>query len=118
MDLRSGIDSAGIGRLVWGITGDRPGDGARAAPDRRCQLPADLPDVTGRTLERDWLEQRLSAGRSVAICALAGQGGLGKTALAVHVAHCLKDRFPDGQILIPLDGAGERPCPPWTPWLG
>jgi len=109
VDLRAGIDTAGIGRLVWGITGDRPGGAVRAAPDRRFQLPADLPDFTGRTLDRDWLERHLAAGRSVAICALAGQGGLGKTALAVHVAHRLKDRFPDGQILIPLGGAGEQP---------
>jgi len=109
VDLRAGIDTAGIGRLVWGITGDRPGVAVRAAPDRRFQLPADLPDFTGRTLDRDWLERHLAAGRSVAICALAGQGGLGKTALAVHVAHRIKDRFPDGQILIPLGGAGEQP---------
>ncbi|AUB84347.1 toll/interleukin-1 receptor domain-containing protein [Candidatus Thiodictyon syntrophicum] len=109
VDLRAGIDTEGIGRLVWGITGDRPGAALRAAPDRRFQLPADLPDFTGRTLDRDWLERHLAAGRSVAICALAGQGGLGKTALAVHVAHRIKDRFPDGQILIPLGGAGEQP---------
>ena len=109
VDLRAGIDTAGIGRLVWGITGDRPGAAVRAAPDRRFQLPADLPDFTGRTADRDWVEERLAAGRSVAICALAGQGGLGKTALAVHVAHRIKERFPDGQLLIPLGGAGERP---------
>ena len=109
VDLREGIDSAGIGRLVWGITGERPDAGARAAPDRRRQLPADLSDFTGRSAERDWLEAHLTAGRSVAICALAGQGGLGKTALAVHVAHRIGERFPDGQILIPLGGAGEKP---------
>ncbi|WP_295455180.1 TIR domain-containing protein [uncultured Thiodictyon sp.] len=108
VDLSQGVYPAGVGRLVWGITGSRPG-GGWSAPDPRFQLPADLPDFTGRSADRDWAVQCLTAGRSVAICALAGQGGLGKTALAVHAAHRLKDRFADGQVLIPLGGAGEGP---------
>jgi hypothetical protein len=111
VDLRAGIDSDGISRLVWGITGNRAGDGP-APFNPRDQLPADLPDFTGRTADRDWLESRLTPGASVAVCAVGGQGGIGKTALAVHCAHRVKDRFPDGLIVIPLGGAGERPLSP------
>ncbi len=50
----------------------------------------------------------------MAVSALAGIGGVGKTTLAVHVAHQARSAFPDGQLYMDLQGAGPRAAEPET----
>ncbi|MEU6354995.1 BTAD domain-containing putative transcriptional regulator [Streptomyces sp. NPDC047072] len=80
---------------------------ARPTP-RLAQLPADLPAFVGREEELDRVRALLPADGgappAVLICAIGGMGGVGKTALAVHWAHEIADRFPDGQLYINLRG--------------
>jgi len=73
------------------------------------QLPADLADFVGRSEQLDDLTQRLrstAGARALVISAIAGMGGVGKTALAVHAAHQVTDGFPDGQFYLDLRGFG------------
>ncbi|OLB79900.1 MAG: hypothetical protein AUI14_08995 [Actinobacteria bacterium 13_2_20CM_2_71_6] len=94
-----------------------PGAGSIAASAARvdvpAQLPADVPDFTGRTDALKELDNLLTGGsRAVVVSALAGTGGVGKTALAVHWAHGVRDRFPDGQLYVNLRGYSSDPPVP------
>ncbi|HLX46798.1 MAG TPA: BTAD domain-containing putative transcriptional regulator [Streptosporangiaceae bacterium] len=79
------------------------------------QLPAGIPDFTGRREVVRSLCQLLAPARGpdapaqpTPVALLTGMSGTGKSALAIHVAHLLADQFPDGQLLIPLrDGDGQ-----------
>ena len=83
-----------------------------------CSLPRDTAAFTGRTRELDRLLAAVSetaATRGViGIHAVDGMAGIGKTAFAVHAAHQLAARFPDGQIFLRLHAhtAGQRPVDP------
>jgi DNA-binding SARP family transcriptional activator len=84
---------------------------AQPAP---AQLPADIPDFTGRAGQVEELRRLLSpdgeaaaSPGAVPVVLVVGSGGLGKTALAVHVAHLLADRFGGGQLYANLRGATE-----------
>ena len=94
--------------------GEHPGPAPRPVP---AQLPADTADFTGRKEEADLLCALLavqpppSRPGAVAIAAVAGMGGIGKTTLAVHVAHRLRHWFPDGQLYASLRGVGGLLCP-------
>jgi DNA-binding SARP family transcriptional activator len=68
------------------------------------QLPAPLPDFTGRRTETVALLSRLSAARMVVLRGMAGQG---TTALAVHTAQLAVPSFPDGQIWVELGGCTD-----------
>ncbi|WP_406415401.1 BTAD domain-containing putative transcriptional regulator [Streptomyces sp. NBC_01614] len=85
-------------------------------PVRPAQLPATVPDFTGRSAFVSELSEVLasSEGRVMAVSALAGIGGVGKTTLAVHVAHQARSAFPDGQLYVDLQGAGPRAAEPET----
>jgi len=83
----------------------RAGTSSRGRPPR--QLPRDVTWFTGRSPEL----QRLLAmaadplpNPAVTISTIDGMAGIGKTALAVHAAHQLAGRYPDGQLFLDLHG--------------
>jgi DNA-binding SARP family transcriptional activator len=88
---------------------------SRAPLPRPCLLPSDVADFTGREEQLADLERLLhpdAPTAAVVVSAIAGKGGVGKTALAVHAAHRLRVEFPDGQLYVNLDGAGPKPTDP------
>jgi DNA-binding SARP family transcriptional activator len=71
------------------------------------QLPAAVSHLTGRAAELEALTGMLSDAsgtRTVVISALVGTAGVGKTAVAVHWAHQIAQRFGDGQLYVNLRG--------------
>ncbi|MDG4830657.1 tetratricopeptide repeat protein [Solwaraspora sp. WMMD1047] len=78
----------------------------------RRQVPRQLPPAvryfTGRETElralAGLLEQPADDVNAVVITSISGTAGVGKTALAVHWAHQVADRFPDGQLYVNLRG--------------
>ncbi|KIF07198.1 regulator [Streptomyces sp. RSD-27] len=91
-----------------------PAPTASPVPVRPAQLPATVPDFTGRAPFVSELGEILSGsdGQVMAVSALAGIGGVGKTTLAVHVAHAARPHFPDGQLYVDLQGTEPRPVLP------
>jgi DNA-binding SARP family transcriptional activator len=91
---------------------------AGPAPGRPAQLPATIADFTGRQAQAACLYHALTADEGagvsgvVPVAVVAGAAGLGKTALAVHVAHQVRDLFPDGQLYAHLSGASSQPTAP------
>ncbi|MEJ3742707.1 BTAD domain-containing putative transcriptional regulator [Actinomycetes bacterium KLBMP 9797] len=91
--------------------------GGAIASHRPAQLPADLTGFTGRATELRHLDKLLEESASGSLGAMlttviAGTAGVGKTALAVHWAHRVADRFPDGQLYVNLRGYDqEQPMP-------
>jgi DNA-binding SARP family transcriptional activator/tetratricopeptide (TPR) repeat protein len=75
---------------------------------RPAQLPADAADFTGRGERARELGAALMPGTgepvAVTLSAVSGAGGIGKTTLAVHVAHRVAPNYPDGQLYLNLRG--------------
>ncbi|MFE7762195.1 BTAD domain-containing putative transcriptional regulator [Streptomyces sp. NPDC057438] len=78
-----------------------------------AQLPSDIASFTGRTAELAALDRLLDqvGGGALTVGAVAGTGGVGKTALAVHWAHQVVARFPDGQLYADLRGYDGEEAP-------
>lgn len=66
-------------------------------------LPPSVAPFTGRTAEKAAILQELQGGTG-SVVALHGTGGVGKSALAVHVAHAVAADFPDGVLYLDLRG--------------
>jgi tetratricopeptide (TPR) repeat protein/transcriptional regulator with XRE-family HTH domain len=88
-----------------------------AAGGTPAQLPADVAGFTGRIEELSRLDALIDerAGTAVLISAVTGAAGVGKTALAVHWAHRVRDAFPDGQVFVNLRGFDPTERPPMEP---
>ncbi|MDR7274875.1 AfsR/SARP family transcriptional regulator [Catenuloplanes atrovinosus] len=92
-----------------------PAPAAVADPDVSVprMTPADIPDFTGHAALihrlRDALCGRDAApeGGSAPVVIVTGRGGIGKTTLAVHLAHQLAEHFPDGQLFARLGDGGS-----------
>jgi DNA-binding SARP family transcriptional activator len=73
----------------------------------RC-LPRDLADFTGReSVLRQLLDAVPTEGQAATapmILAIDGMPGVGKTTLAVHLAHLVADRYPDAHLHVDLLG--------------
>jgi DNA-binding SARP family transcriptional activator len=90
---------------------------AENAPVVPRQLPAAIADFTGRQDMQKSLITLLSVGgpeetRYVPVVVLTGKGGVGKTALALHVAHAVRPDYPDGQLFAQLREADGQPISP------
>ena len=76
-----------------------------------AQLPADLGDFVGRQECLAAMLHELTAARqAVTVVALTGLGGVGKTSLAVHAGHAVREQFPDGQLYLDLRGLSDQPA--------
>src|SRR5581483_4875194 len=111
------LDPAAAGS-VSATTDDHLAGGDRGLVVPR-QLPAPVRHFVGRKAELAELGDLLDragtgAPAPVVIAAIVGTAGVGKTALAVHWAHQVADRFPDGQIYVNLRGfdPSGRSVPP------
>lgn len=94
----------------WIIDNDQPSiqptEAATATILALHQLPPPPGDFTGRTAELEELTANIE--RGVNISGLQGQGGIGKTALALKLAAQLAPRYPDAQFYLDLKGASEQ----------
>ena len=113
--VRAQFEAVARGRAVPVATS--AADAGRAAAAART-LPRDIASFTGRQQElRELVNSTAGAAQSggvVSIHAIGGMAGIGKTAFAVRAAHRLADRFPAGQIFLPLHGhtPGQQPVDP------
>ena len=135
-EARGAFEAAARGRAITNVRNGRDvADGADVASDRNGSgaeapgfaaatktLPRDIASFTGRVIELTQLVAAVDAdtapgkttsgaGGVVDVCAIGGMAGIGKTAFAVHVAHQLAERYPDGQIFLSLHGhtPGQQP---------
>jgi DNA-binding SARP family transcriptional activator len=127
LGIEPGPELRDVHRQVLAAAGPEPvrtadhSDEPLAEPPERiarpAQLPADAADFTGRHTQAAYLYDALAGQEAaspgaVRVAVVAGAAGLGKTTLALHVAHQVRDLFPDGQLYAHLAGASGQPTVP------
>jgi DNA-binding SARP family transcriptional activator/tetratricopeptide (TPR) repeat protein len=115
------VDPASLGGVAATAAGPATSEAAAGSgplTPRPAQLPTDIGDFTGRETPVAQLCALLTGSGAtsnpgaVRIAVVNGAGGLGKTTLAVHAAHQVRDQFPDGQLYVDLNGASAQPAEP------
>jgi hypothetical protein len=105
--------SSEVGQIRWDLA--RLGGGVGLASSHRGGLPGVTPEFTGREDVLAELATRVEehdpAGIVVAIHAVDGMAGVGKTELALRAGHQHKHRYPDGQYFVNLHGYTEGIAP-------
>jgi tetratricopeptide (TPR) repeat protein len=86
------------------------------------QLPPEVADFTGRedavATITGWLTEHRNAPAAAVFVGISGMAGVGKTALALHVAHRVSDLYPDGQLYVNLRGVEAEHLDPATVLAG
>jgi DNA-binding SARP family transcriptional activator/tetratricopeptide (TPR) repeat protein len=75
------------------------------------ELPMDVVGFVGREEVVTGIASALLGRDGVPVVVVSGAPGVGKSALAIRVAHQLRAGFPDGQWFVRLDGGGPSPRP-------
>jgi tetratricopeptide (TPR) repeat protein len=115
-DPQESYQRLAAGSIHFGPTAVRAGAGEENAV--RFSLPPDTIAFTGRTDELAAITATVTdaaaSGGVVAIHAIDGMPGIGKTALAVHAAYRLADRYPDRRLFVDLHAhtPGQQPTDP------
>jgi tetratricopeptide (TPR) repeat protein len=80
------------------------------------QLPAEVAHFTGRSVELEkaiaLLQQAQNKGECPNLLTISGTAGVGKSAFAVHVAHCIKHDRSEIQFYVNLCGTEHQPLEP------
>ncbi|GAA4573114.1 BTAD domain-containing putative transcriptional regulator [Micromonospora coerulea] len=100
--IRPGAPPSGAEAELWPPAELELSQSTRAEPP--AQLPADHPYFTGRRGVLAAAEELLAGDRRATALVIDGMPGVGKTTLAVHLAHQLAARYPDGQLHADLRG--------------
>ena len=117
-DVNDANISVTIGDQRWELTTAEAVEALREAhrrvlPAPLNTLPLQTAHFEGRGEEEERLLSALARGAGVqAISALRGIGGIGKTELAVRVAHKLSLHYPAAQLLVALKGTTAEPTSP------
>jgi DNA-binding SARP family transcriptional activator/tetratricopeptide (TPR) repeat protein len=102
--------------ILHGRPNGSAGSVGRSGPAIPVQVPGGPPGFSGRATEVGTVRALLSATGHTrpAVAAISGVGGVGKSALALHVAHMVASQFPHGQLYVDLQGAraGLAPLDP------
>ncbi|WP_034486587.1 AfsR/SARP family transcriptional regulator [Actinomadura oligospora] len=104
LGIEPGLALTALHQQVLAASSPTPATSARPA-----QLPGAVADFTGRAVQVDELRRALA---ETGVATVAGVAGVGKSALALRVAHLLRADHPDGQLFADLHGAHEHPADP------